>query len=134
MNLTFGSLGFHCSTFPEKNNGVIMITEDLSFFIYCTAGSNDNTYNGLEIKLRHFDRSYNGDIAYITSNDAQRIHLYGHNEHGQDQSIGFYFHLDDKVTSEWRGFKMRAVPDHNYSFSGHYINDTTVSAPIRRHS
>ena len=74
--------------------------------------------------MRHFDRRYNGDIAYITSNDAQRIYLYGHNEHGQDQSAGFNFHLDDKVTSEWKGFKMRAVPDHNYSFSGHYINDT----------
>ena len=65
MNLTFGI--FHCSTIPENNDGVIMTSEDLSFFIYCTAGSNDNTYNGLEIKLRHFDRSYNGDIAYNSS-------------------------------------------------------------------
>ena len=121
MNLTFGSLGFHCSTFPEKNNGVIMITEDLSFFIYCNVGRNDNTYNEFELKLRHFDRSYNKEFAYTTSNEVQVINLW--NENGT-QSTRFYFHLDDKVTSERRGFKMRAVPEHNKNGYNSYINDT----------
>ena len=120
MNLTFGK--FHCSTFPEINNGVIMTNKDLSFFIYCHAGSNDNTYNEYEHKLRHFDKSSNMEYAYSRSNEAQTIHLY-HDETGSYPTI-FYFYLDDKVTSERRGFKMRAVPEHYNNGYNSYINDT----------
>ena len=120
MNLTFGK--FHCSTFPEINNGVIMTNKDLSFFIYCHAGSNDNTYNEYELKLRHFDKSSNMEYAYSRSNEAQTIHLY-HDETGSYPTI-FYFYLDDKVTSERRGFKMRAVPEHYNNGYNSYINDT----------
>ena len=127
MNLTFGfqGVGFHCSTFPENNDGVIMTTKDLSFFIYCNAGSNDNTCDEYELKLRHFDRHYNHDYndeyAYTTSNEVQVIDLRNENE---SQSTRFYFHLDDKVTSERRGFKMRAVPEHNNYGYDIFINDT----------
>ena len=119
MNLTFGI--FHCSTFPENNDGVIMTTKDLSFFIYCNAGSNDSPYNEFELKLRHFDLHYNNEYAYTTSNEVQVIDL--RNENGS-QSTTFYFHLDDKVTSERRGFKMRAVPEHNNNGYDMFIDDT----------
>ena len=122
MDLTFGK--FHCSTFPENNNGVIMTSAlDLSFFIYCHAGSNDNTYNELELKLRHFDRS-NGESfldVYTTRNEIQVIDLY--DEKGYD-TTPFYFNIDDKVTSERRGFKIRAVPQNNHYLATSYINDT----------
>ena len=123
MNLTFGK--FHCSTFPENNNGVIVTsTLDLSFFIYCHAGSNDNTYNELELKLRHFDRS-NGELflyVYTTRNEIQVIDLYDENGY---HSTRFYFNIDDKVTSERRGFKIRAVPQYQCcTHTTSYINDT----------
>ena len=94
---------------------------DLSFFIYCHAGSNDNTYNELELKLRHFDRS-NGELflyVYTTRNEIQTIDLYDENGY---HSTRFYFNIDDKVTSERRGFKIRAVPQ--YTYINRYINDT----------
>ena len=123
MDLTFGK--FHCSTFPENNNGVIVTsTLDLSFFIYCHAGSNDNTYNELELKLRHFDR-YNGEpflYVYTTRNEIQVIDLYDENG---GYHTRFYFNIDDKVTSERRGFKIRAVPQNSPYLNSHsYINDT----------
>ena len=122
INLTFGK--FHCSTFPENNNGVIMTSAlDLSFFIYCHAGSNDNTYNEYELKLRHFDRS-NGELflyVYTTRNEIQVIDLYDENG---GYHTRFYFNIDDKVTSERRGFKISAVPQNNHYLATSYINDT----------
>ena len=96
---------------------------DLSFFIYCHAGSNDNTYNELELKLRHFDR-YNGEpflYVYTTRNEIQVIDLYDENG---GYHTRFYFNIDDKVTSERRGFKISAVPQNNHYLATSYINDT----------